>query len=152
MYLISCDPDTKHIAFAIFKKGKFETTKKIKTNLLDTIEVFDKYKPFILAIETQYSRFNVKTLIQLVEVRAMVETIARMMPEAQGIYRVPASTWQKEILQIPPKTKRAERKRISRESASDFIGKELKDNDIADAINIGRYVLNNFRKLELLEV
>lgn len=152
MYLISCDPDTKHIAFAFFKKGKFEGYKKIKTSIIEAIEVFDTHQPFILAIETQYSRFNINTLIKLVEVRAMVETIARITPDAQGIYRIPASTWQKEILKIPPKTKRNERKRISRESASEFIGEDLKDTDIADAINIGRYVLNNFRKLELLEV
>jgi len=152
MYLISCDPDTKHIAFAIFKKGEYQKSIKVENSILDVMDVFDDYDPFILAIETQYSKFNIKTLIQLVEVRAMVETIATISTYAKGIYRVPASAWQKDILKIPPRTKREERKRISLEEARKFINDNLNDKDIADAINIGRYVLKNFRKLELLGV
>lgn len=147
-YLIACDPDTHYLSFAIFKDGEYKTSIKTKTDIKEVIKIFDKYQPFILAIETQYSRFNIKTLIQLVEVRSMVETIARL-DKTLGIYRIGASTWQKAVLDIPPKTKREQRKKISVESASKYIKGELTDNDIADAINIGRYVLDNYEKLYL---
>lgn len=147
-YLIACDPDTHNLSFAIFKDGRYYSAIKTETSIKEAVKIFDKYQPFILAIETQYSRFNIKTLIQLVEVRSMVETIARL-DKTLGIYKIGASTWQKEVLNVPPKTKRDDRKKMSVESASKYIDNTLMDNDIADAINIGRYVLDNYEKLYL---
>ena len=149
VYLIAIDPDTHHIAYSIFKGGEFKEIIKTETDIKDVVKVFSKYNPFILAIETQYSKFNIKTLIQLVEVRAMIETIARL-DGTLGIYRVPASTWQKSVLDIPPKTKRPERKEVSLKEANKFTGLKLTDNDLSDAINIGRYVLNNYENLSIV--
>jgi len=149
MQLISCDPASKKSAFAIFYKGKLIDTDKLKMTINDLKEYLSQFNNFGLAIETQYGSENTKTLIKLVEARMKIEMLA-LHAGCEYIYNINPATWQKCLSR--KKMLRDERKRLSLELASDIAGREIKDNDIADAICLGKYVLNNYEDLAIKEI
>ncbi|MGA1846228.1 hypothetical protein [Deferribacter abyssi] len=145
MWLISVDPSTKEFAISIFKNQKVKRCLKIPAdNIVELQRLFNKYSPFLLAIEYQYFFRNPKTLISLVESRTRLETIA-FMCGCKGIYRIRPSNWQK--LLTDKRLKRAVLKELSLKYAKKKVKKKI-DHDIADSICIGFFVYQNFQKLE----
>lgn len=145
MILIACDPASKKCAFAEFRNFEFEKVYKCETDL-NTLNGSLPSENFMLAIETQYSSFNAKTLVKLVEARMKVEIMASLSG-CKGIYHIAPATWQKMLSR--KKMMRNERKELAKQLASKVAGEEIKDSDIADAICLGLYVLENYETLEV---
>lgn len=149
MILIACDPATKECAFAVFRKGKLLRMDKLQMKRRDILAYFRQFKNFGLAIELQYSYLNTKTLIKLVEARRTVEMLA-LQAGCKYIYNIQPSVWQKSLSNR--KMLRDEIKKLSMEKASKIAKVKITDSDIADAVCIGEFVLNNFEKLETIEI
>ncbi len=140
--VIACDPGTKYCAFAIYKRGKLTKYSKIKPTLPNLQDFFKSYlnNNFTFVVEDQYLNLNVHTLIKLVSIRSMLITLARIYNCSKCI-TVSPQRWQTVILGIHIKAKREQRKRVSCLVASQIAKQEIKDNDVADAICIGEYVI-----------
>ena len=138
--LISCDPGTKYTAFAVFKDRKLIEYTKLRPTLSNVQAFFEQYESFEFAIEDQYLNLNVKTLIKLVTIRTMITTIARITNATNCIVISP-SKWQSLILGVHIRAKRDQRKRLSCMVASSIAKETIKDDNIADAICIGEYVI-----------
>ena len=138
--LLSCDPGTKHCAFAIYENGKLVDACKTKATFEKLKEFFKELDSdeFVFVIEDQYLNLNVNTLKKLVEIRATVTVLARMFGAVKCIV-VPPQKWQRTMLGVNIRAKREQRKRVSCMVASSIVGKGIADNDIADAICIGDY-------------
>jgi len=141
MLLVSCDPGTKHCAFALFRNKKLIGYEKVKPTFKNIRDFFDNIEDdFELVIEDQYLHLNPNTLVKLVTVRTMVVTLAKVAG-AKNCVIVPPQRWQRTILGLHIKSKREQRKRVSLMVASSVAKETIKDNDIADAICIGEYRL-----------
>ena len=141
MLVVSCDPGTKHCAFAVFKNRKLVGYKKVKPTFESIKKFFENINDdFELIIEDQYLHLNPNTLVKLVTVRTMVVTLAKVAG-AKNCVIVPPQRWQRTILGTHIKAKREQRKRVSLMIASDVAKKAIKDMDVADAICIGEYRL-----------
>jgi len=150
MILLSIDPSTKKSGFAVFKNSelvKFGTVVSDIATIAELMadDLFDER--FFLAIEQQYSSFNTKSFMKLVEVRTVFETVATLN-NALGIYTIPANSWQSYILGTNNRIKRKERKALSLERTHDIFGFEISNDNIADAILIGYYTIEMMPKLK----
>ena len=141
--LIACDPGTKYCAFSVYKKGKLVGCYKVKATFHHINAFFNELNTndFEMVIEDQYLHLNVNTLKKLVRVRSIVETLAMVFNGGKECYVVSPQSWQTIELGVHIKSKRDQRKRVSCMVASAIAKKEIKDNDIADAVCIGDYVI-----------
>jgi len=144
--ILACDPGTKFCAFALYRDRKLIATYKIKSTFDKLREFFSslKVKNYVFIIEDQYLSLNVRTLKLLVEVRTTVLTLARIYNASKCLV-IPPQKWQRAMLGVSIKSKREQRKAVSCLVASSIAKRQIKDNDIADAICIGDYV--NRRKV-----
>ena len=140
--VLACDPGTKMCAFALYKNGKLSATYKVKStfNKLKDFFLSLNLSDYIFVIEDQYLNLNVKTLKSLVEIRTTVLTLARVYNASKCLV-IPPQKWQTVMLGVNIKAKREQRKAVSCMVASSIAKQEIKDNDIADAVCIGDYVI-----------
>jgi len=142
VFVIGCDPSTKHFAFAVFENKHFIYHTKIETNYDNPKKFFDGFanQDFIFAVEDQFLNLNVLTLIKLVEVRAMLTTLANVY-SAKKILVIPPQQWQMKYLRIGSHSSRKQRKTMSCLVESSIAGEKISDIDIADAVYIGDYAV-----------
>jgi len=143
MKLIAFDPASNSCGYAIFD-SEINCTEYgvVKTTISEIMQLIESVgDEFSIAVETQYMSFNAKSFAMLVKVRAIIETLA-FLKGCKAIYEIPANSWQSIILKTDNKIKRKDRKLLSKVSASEFLNKEIKNDNIADAINIGRFILS----------
>ena len=142
MFVIGCDPSTKYFAFAVFDNKHFAYCTKIETTYDNAKSFFDDFasQDFIFAVEDQFLNLNVLTLIKLVEVRAMLTTLASVY-SAKKILVIPPQQWQMKYLGVDSHSSRKQRKTMSCLVASSIAGKKISDIDIADAVCIGDYAV-----------
>ena len=145
--LISVDPgSSKPSTCAVFVDNDYEFSfrvNRLDENYYSFLEELSKLTTGILAIETQWYQRNVNTLILLVTARVEMETIFRL--NGWEIYRVHPQRWQTYIIKNMGKMRRISRKKKSIEYVNKHIG-VTKDDNVADAINIGIYTLYSFSK------
>ena len=103
---------------------------------------FDSFgnQDFIFAVEDQFLNLNVLTLIKLVEVRAMLTTLAKVY-SAKKILVIPPQQWQMKYLGVGSHSSRKQRKTMSCFVASSIVSEKISDIDIADAVCIGDYAV-----------
>jgi len=142
VFVIGCDPSTRYFAFAVFENKHFIYHTKIETTYDNAKKFFDGFanQDFIFAIEDQFLNLNVLTLIKLVEVRAMLTTLASVY-SAKKILVIPPQQWQMKYLGISSHSSRKQRKTMSCLVASSIAGEKIFDIDIADAVCIGDFAV-----------
>jgi Holliday junction resolvasome RuvABC endonuclease subunit len=142
VFVIGCDPSTKYFAFALFDNKHFAYCTKIEASYDNAKSFFDGFanQDFIFAVEDQYLNLNVFTLIKLVEVRAMLTTLASVY-SAKKILVIPPQHWQMKFLGVAAHSSRKQRKTMSCLVASSIASEKISDIDIADAVCIGDYAV-----------
>jgi Holliday junction resolvasome RuvABC endonuclease subunit len=142
VFVIGCDPSTKHFAFAVFENKHFIYHIKIEATYDNAKKFFDGFinQDFIFAVEDQFLNLNVLTLIKLVEVRAMLTTLASVYL-ANKILVIPPQQWQMKYLGVGSHSSRKQRKTMSCLVASSIAGEKISDIDIADAVCICDYAV-----------
>ena len=88
-------------------------------------------------IEGQYAGINPHSLITLSRASGMLLACAKIVNVEAEI--VPPVTWQSHMLKIKHRFTRDKLKRLSKERASELVGENIKDMDIADAIMIAEF-------------
>ena len=152
-FMCTIDPGHK-TGYAIFEDGRLERSGVVTIESVYDIKKFlysqfDKYDRVMLAIENQYMHFNTATYKRLVKIAFSWEYIfATEMINFRGLYRVNPSRWQKWI--GIKKERREQRKKKSVQYAKKHANTLVIDNNQADAINIGLYVLNNYEKIPVM--
>ena len=94
-----------------------------------------------MVVEDTYLWKNIKTLKVLERYGAIFPVLATAKFPELEVFRVTPQGWQSKILGSSKKMDRKERKRLSIIVASDVAGREIKDDNEADAINIGRFFI-----------
>jgi len=142
VFAVGCNPSTRHFAFAVFENKHFIYHTKIETTYDNAKKFFDGFanQDFIFAVEDQFLNLNVLTLIKLVEVRAMLTTLANVY-SAKKILVIPPQQWQMKYLRIGSHSSRKQRKTMSCLVESSIAGEKISDIDIADAVCIGDYAV-----------
>jgi Holliday junction resolvasome RuvABC endonuclease subunit len=142
VFVIGCDPSTRHFAFAVFENKHFIYHIKIETTYDNAKKFFDGFvnQDFIFVVEDQFLNLNVLTLIKLVEVRAMLTTLANVYL-AKKILVIPPKQWQMKYLGVGSHSSRKQRKTMSCLIASSIAGEKIYDIDIADAVCICDYTV-----------
>ena len=142
MFVVGCDPSTRYFAFAVFENKHFIYHAKIEASYDNAKNFFDDFvnQDFIFAVEDQFLNLNVLTLIKLVEVRAMLTTLASVY-SAKKILVIPPQQWQMKYLSVGSHSSRKQRKIMSCLVASSIAGEKISDIDIADAVCIGDYAV-----------
>jgi len=142
VFVVGCDPSTKHFAFAVFDNKRFIYHIKIEASYDNAKSFFDGFgnQDFIFAVEDQFLNLNVLTLIKLVEVRTMLTTLASVY-SAKKILVIPPQQWQMKYLGVGSHSSRKQRKTMSCFVASSIAGEKITDIDIADAVCIGDYAV-----------
>jgi len=148
--IIAIDPSKKTPAVAIFDKGKFKKAFKLSRSkkgyydsLYDLMNYAKEHDAQII-IEDQYKGINFNSITSLIECRAEIQAIAALV--GVPIEIIHPKTWQTKALHIRGKRMcRNDLKKLSKIRASELIGKEIKDHDLADAINMADVWLNVLR-------
>ena len=149
MQLIACDPATKKSAFAIFQKNKLVDFDVLEMDLSQLIMYLSQFKNFGLVVETQYSSFNAKTLVKLVEARMKIEMLA-LQAGCEYIYNIAPASWQKILSR--KKMLRNERKELAKQLASKVAGETITNSDVADAVCLGLYTLQNYKEIPTKDI
>ena len=144
--LIAIDPDTKKQAAAF---GHIDVAKP-NTAVIESVDPLEVLREFgiifrgfrngtlvKLVVEDQYYARNIKTFKQLVEVRAMLETVGNLMGY-EIMPPVHPKTWGVAI-GCEARERRLERKERSKRVASVVVDRKIEDHNVADAINIWCY-------------
>jgi Holliday junction resolvasome RuvABC endonuclease subunit len=137
---ISIDPSS-HTGIALWNGNKLIDAFEFNYNFDEFLKFF-KYIQGIkrLAIETQYYHTNAKVLMRLVEIRTEITTMLRLLNPGMEVIDVKPSEWQT-ILGGGGEVKRRERKKTSKLFASALINRQVKSDNVSDAICLGWYVL-----------
>ena len=153
MILVSIDASTTSTGMAIYDDGKYlehtlidhhknkDIENRINQMIKDIISYLQKWQPDIVYIEQPQGKENIK--------------ISRMIGEILGAVRMWCVLKNKEYNEIPPSVWRKwcpgfkqggkERSGLKEESircANEHFDFEITDDNIADALNIGRAMLN----------
>lgn len=148
MYLLSIDPATVS-GFALFRDGVLVRSGTVRISSYHDIERFYKEMrlgDFLLATESFYVHRNPRTFLVLSKILFSFELLA---DKCQGYYHVSPFAWQR-WAGIEPKMVRNERKKKSVACVYERLGINVSNDNEADAVNIGLYVLDNYERLPVL--
>jgi len=135
--IVGVDTSTKMPAYCItdLLGSEYNYGKMTLEPLTSWFELFKTAN--IAYIEGQYAGINPHSLITLSRASGMLLACAKLVGiEAEIIY---PSVWQSYMLKVRHHFTRDTLKKISKENASDLVGKKIKDNDISDAIMIAEF-------------
>lgn len=139
----------KKVNYATVQFTKSELDKETRNLYLMAQKVFDflqkqinieNSEDIIIGVEGQFVNLNPNMTIQLVEIRSILQgMIFAIYPKIKQLTILPRQ-WQAKILKVS-RMKSKEIKEVSKKEASKFLGEKIDNDDIADSINILRYVL-----------
>jgi len=146
--VVGIDPSTKASGYAVFSGGKLLYAAKAPartaaevTHLVDWLidQHVETGAPVLVAIESAYCGVNVRTGLQLAELRGRISQEC----ERRGwrVTLVSPAAWRKTTIAPPPKMKRKELKALSVAYAYTKFGLTVTD-DVADAVCIAEHVAN----------
>ena len=148
MRLLAIDPaSAKPLAFSVWDYEHKTLLEWGKITLGELEKKLLEEKVEFVVVEEPYLKQNPRTLMALASVVGQIHYIANRT--GTGFLKVPITTWQK-VLHVHPKAPREARKRRAKEEAARLIKRHSTeacepqiDDDIADAIMIGYWAVNN---------
>lgn len=153
--LISCDPDTKQMAFAFFLGGICREMREFPLKPRELMfEWMRECQELVgaddlwLVIEDQWMGRNQKTLISLVEARMIVEMTAERLPRLLPVYRVHPVTWQKHLTQREGErrlTGQALQDRV-KDTAEMLVHASIPSPHVCSAVCIGQWAVEHLKE------
>ncbi|SFZ97752.1 hypothetical protein MNB_SV-5-1687 [hydrothermal vent metagenome] len=135
--IVGVDTSTKMPAYCItdLLGTRYDYGKFTLEPLSGWVELFKQANKVF--IEGQYAGINPHSLITLSRASGMLFACAKFVGAEVSI--VPPSRWQSNMLKVKHHFTRDKLKRLSKERASELVGENIKDSDIADAIMIAEF-------------
>jgi len=144
---LAVDPSSKRIGWAYYEGGEYQNSGAIiPANFSDAVQkcgetIKELARLDYMVVEDTYLWKNISTLKILERFGAIFPVLAVARFEDVGIFRITPQGWQSKMLGASKKLDRKDRKKLSIIVASDIAGRQIEDDNEADAINIGRFFI-----------